>query len=195
MTDANVLTKGEVFPGPIPALEGAVCELLRDGAGTLYIYIHGLNKREAKALAEGDMRCGVLSEGASLMLIFEFIFRGNSIFSFDCVFDARRIPEHELQIPEITDPRERYFMTVLVIDTHTKILKSIRGVTMSHQLTLEFFSAVQDQLASSETGDRKIKQWLDCSAKELLSMAKMRPMGTAVDSESVRLGKDRSDIQ
>lgn len=121
---------------------------------------------EAEALQKHKIEaCFLHSRGAILWLFKFYNSDGDTILVFDAPFDARLIHAKNRQLYDIDHPEQR-----LLIDPHAVdgagIVRALRALTLPPALTLEFLSAVQDQLASNE-GDQQMQNWMKYSPEHL----------------------------
>jgi hypothetical protein len=143
------LIRGNIYPLPIKTQEGASAQFLLKEGSFLQIVLPSMDAQEEKALRNGLCKVGILANNGAILFVFQFLDnQGHPVISLDCPFDARIIPKESLFLPDITKPLERLLFEVHGIDEN-KILRCLRGLTLSPKSTLDLFAAVQDQLAST----------------------------------------------
>ncbi len=135
------LYRGKPYPLPIHNAEGASANFLTTGGNILQICLPGMTRSEERVYRKNPVRAGVLIDLPLILLLFDY--GGNDVL--DCPFDARLIRNR--QLPDIETRQQRLFVESHIIDTETGILRGLRGFTLAPKTTLDFLSAVQDQLA------------------------------------------------
>lgn len=135
------LSRGEQYPLPVRAYEGAAANFLTSSGNVLQIAMPNLIRTEARSIRNDPMKAGIIVEGPLILWVFQF---GTIIF--DCPFDARIIPASARWLPDIENDQQRLNIEVHLVDTASNILRGIRSVTLSPALTRRFLMAVQDQL-------------------------------------------------
>jgi hypothetical protein len=173
------LERGKPYPLPLAAQEeGASAQFLVKGGSFLQVILPGMNTLEEWALRQGDLKAGLLSGEGAILLLFQFYGRDTRpILTFDCPFDIRLLPKDARILPDIETTETRFLFQVHAIDER-HILRGLRAVTMPPPLTLEFFSAVQDQLASHASGEVQLQEWMRFEPVELVKRIAMRHCGT-----------------
>lgn len=172
----HLISRGEKYPLLAPKVEGATAEFLTKNGNTLKILLPGIDKAEENALRYGVIKAGFLFEKGAILWLFEIHGKKGPLITLDAPFDARLIPSDLLDLPSITNAEQR-----LVIDIHAMdenlIVKALRGITFPPDLTLEFFSAVQDQLAIPGNNEDQYKKWLNYEPINLIKLVKLRLLG------------------
>ncbi|MCX8996257.1 hypothetical protein NOF55_16445 [Rhizobiaceae bacterium BDR2-2] len=135
------LSRGEQYPLPVRAYEGAAANFLTNSGNVLQIAMPNLVRTEARSIRNDPMKAGIIVEGPLILWVFQF---GTIIL--DCPFDARIIPASARWLPDIENDQQRLSIEVHLVDTASNILRGIRFVTLSPSLTHRFLMAVQDQL-------------------------------------------------
>ena len=195
MDDRNnpyALMLGGLFEGHLPDDLGAILEFLRPHGNILYIFMRNINKLESKALRRGDIRLGILHDDGALLVVVEFVFKGKSVMSFDCTFDARLV--QDIELPNKINPKERLMFQVVAVEANTCVIKALRNLTMSPQTTTLFLSAVHNQLSTQDNGVEKLKEWLDFTGPELIKKATMRETGTTEDLIPLDIDKPEDNL-
>jgi hypothetical protein len=172
-----LLECGKPYPLPLVTREGASAQFLMRKTSILQVVIPGMDTLEEWALTRGDLKAGVLSGGGACLLLFQF--HGHDmrpILTFDCRFDIRILPEDARVLPNTETAESRFVFEVHAIDERC-ILRGLRSVTMPPDMTREFFSAVQDQLASHASGEVRLQEWMRFEPVELVKRITMRHCG------------------
>jgi hypothetical protein len=167
---------GKPYPLPLATEAGASAQFLMRKMSILQVVIPGMDTLEEWALTQGGLKAGVLSGGGACLL---FQFHGRDmrpILTFDCPFDIRVTPEDARVLPNAETAESRFVFEVHAIDERC-ILRGLRPVTMPPDMTREFFSAVQDQLASHTSGEVRLQEWMRLEPVELVKRITMRHCG------------------
>jgi len=171
----EIYSLGSQYPHKIPDCNGAIAEFLKDD-NTLLIALPGISGDEAKVFRTGVIKCSLLVNNGAIILVWQFCNQENQpFFTFDCPFDARLIKD--INLPNIENKEHRALIHIHAVDSDTNAIVALRSLTMPPDLTLLFLSAVQDQLASSQSGNDQMKEWLQSSPHELFAMQKSYLMG------------------
>ena len=172
----ETISVNEPYPFQLPSAEGAISDFLRPGSNRLLIAIHGITKDEEKALRKGQLRCGLLAKNGAILFLWQFRNnRNDPIFTLDSPFDARLI--NDIQFYDVKSTETRVNVDVHVVDMSTQLVRALRSITMPPGLSLEFLSAVQDQLASHEAGKEQMQRWMRKEPYELSKQTQMWLMG------------------
>lgn len=137
------LVVGAEYPLPLLAEdEGLSVQLLTDD-NLLQVCLEEMSYEEIMALKTGPISAFIAVKQPVILLAFKF---GDELI-LDCPFDARLIPSNELKLPSVTAEQHSLALTMHGIDIAENSLQAVRTINLDHQLTVEFLSAVQDQLA------------------------------------------------
>jgi hypothetical protein len=158
------LQTGKPYPLPVPSQEGASANFLSKNGNVLQVHINNLSRDELFALKKGRIDAGFLYERGDLLWMFRFYDKKGPVFTLDSPFDVRLIPGDLLTLHDIVSTKQRLVIDIHVVDND--ILRVLRSVTMPNRLTIEFLSAVQDQLAEMRSGDA-MSRWMISSVDEL----------------------------
>jgi hypothetical protein len=182
-----LLECGKPYPLPLATREGASAQFLMRQSSILQVVIPGMDTLEEWALTRGNLKAGVLSGGGACLLLFQFHGRDmRPILTFDCPFDIRILPEDARVLPNTETAESRFVFEVHAIAVGASlpltcaercILRGLRPVTMPPDMTREFFSAVQDQLASHASGEVRLQEWMRLEPVELVKRITMRHCG------------------
>ena len=103
--------------------------------------------------------------------------QGQPILIFDCPFDLRRVSSVHWELPDIDHPlKTRMLIQVHGIDGGG-ILRSLRGMTLSPELTGNFLAAVMDHVASITSSEPAIERWQQLDPHLLPRMTHMSECG------------------
>ena len=148
MTELITLTRGEPYPLPLEQGQGAAAQFLMQSGNILKIVLPGMDSKEQNALRSGMIKAGFLYEGGAMLLLFQFYgSNGKPLITFDAPFDIRLLSAAKRNLHNIENPEQRLAIEIHAVD-EKKILRALRVVTMPPAMTLNFLSAVQDQLAA-----------------------------------------------
>ncbi len=171
MTNLINLAVGQPYPLPKPLHEGAAANFLQTDSNTLVVYLSGMDAAEEYALKKGNIQAAILTDNGNIILIFQFLGRRKEpVLTLDCPFDARLIPSDIRQLHSITNSEQRLAIEVHAIDE--RIIRGLRLVTMPPDMTLEFLSAVQDQLAVPKKPEPAA--WMQYQPHELFKKAQKK---------------------
>ncbi|WP_375750002.1 hypothetical protein [Vibrio sp. HN007] len=168
---------GLPYSGQLPNLTaegGAVSEFLRP-SNTLLIVMPDISDYESKTLSRGDMRCGLLAENGAILLLWQFKDRRLKVTTLDSPFDARLIPDLEMDF--LDTPNANLVIEVHIVDSRTKRLRGFRKITMPTGLTKEFYSAVKEQVANPLNGNKQMQIWMQEPPHKLVRKTRMWKMG------------------
>lgn len=164
------------YPFNIPEQDGAISEMLRPAGNTLLIAFNGITDTEISALTTGEVKCGILNEHGAILMIWQFFSNNHPIVTIDSPFSAKLIPD--IQMYDVLDAHQRLLIDIHVVDIKTKTTKGLRSITLTPNLTLNFLSAVQDQLSSPLSDSEQLLKWINHPVEELVTMATMEKLGT-----------------
>ena len=170
-----LLEVGRPYPDNLSVSEGAISDFLRPSVNRLIIAMPNISAIEEKGLRKGVMRGGMLAKNGAILFVWQFYEKGKLTLSLDSPFDARVI--HDIQFYDITTSETRLAIEVHIVDSATKIIKGLRFLTMPPGMTIEFLSAVQDQLANPNSGDDQWQKWMAQQPFELAKRTQMWLMG------------------
>jgi hypothetical protein len=173
----EAIAVGEIYPFKLPSCEGVVSDFLRSGSNRLLIAINDISRDEEKTLRKGELRCGMLAKNGAVLLIWQFRDnRGKPLFTLESPFDARLIKD--IQLYDVSNSKTRINIDIHIVDLSTKLIRGLRSITMPPSLTVEFLSAVQDQLATLEAGNNQHQRWMSIEPHELTTQTQKWLMGT-----------------
>jgi len=162
------------LPTPPPPHEGASANFLSKSGNILQININNLSKEEIFALKKGKIKAGFLSKNGEIMWLFTFFDKKGAVFTLDAPFDVRLITADLLALHSITNQLQRLVIDIHVIDRG--ILRVLRSVTMTNELTINFLAAAQDQFTMLKNNDQ-LNHWLMKSPDQLTKQARMYELG------------------
>ena len=177
---AMVLVVGERYPENLLnslGQEGAVTEFLREMGNILFISLHNITPYETKSVRKGDMYGGLLIDHDKISFLWQFRVNGKNVFSFHGVYDVRLVPD--LNLPNMDEPAHYLVMQVHMIDTKTRILKVIRGITMPPEMTVRFINAINVQLTGigGVAGSIPFDEWNNYEPYQLATKVRMYKLG------------------
>lgn len=167
------------YPFSLPTQEGATVEFLKANDNLLLINLSNVSGVEQRAFREGKVKAGFTTRNGAIMWVFRFFLKGKEIISLDAQFDARKYPKEQLDLHSINNTQERLLVNIVVVDRETKRVKALRSITLSPEMTINFLSAVQEQLVHTRTSEseNQILQWLSLPLPELHSMIEVEELG------------------
>ncbi len=164
------------YPLPTATQAGASAQFLLKEGNLLQVVLPDMDTREQTALRRGKIKAGFLYDQGCLLWLFRFYDKHNKqVITLDCPFDASIIPKEKLALHNITQESERLSIEIHGVDEKPNT-RALRYVTMSHELTLSFLSAVQDQL-TTQHNPYIMQQWMTESVSELIKKANMTTLG------------------
>ncbi len=166
------LARGETYPLPIRAHEGAAANFLTGSGNILQIGMLNVARSEAQSIRNAPMKAGIIVDGPLILWVFQF---GTIII--DAPFDARLIPADARWLPDIENEQQRLGINVHLVDTATTITRGIRYVTLSSPLTRRFLAAVQDQLADQRDITPHLTRWNATAITRLPALAQVERCG------------------
>ncbi len=169
----TMIERGKNYPLQLGNMEGARADFLTTDGNLLLIGMPGIQSSEVKAIRKGQLKAGFIKDGPLILWVFEF---PNNLI-FDCPFDVRIIPRNRLQLPDVTNDRQRLYIDVHLVDTTTNVVKALRGVTLHPALSRDFLSAVQEQLTDSRSAIPMLNRYNAIDLLHLPKMAAVRPCG------------------
>lgn len=173
---ATVLSVGKKYPLKIPAPEGAFAELLHSSGNILIIAMADITEYEEKVLRLGSIRFGFVTKGSAIMLLWQFYDdKGLLAFSFDSPFDALLVDD--IALHSIDNSEQRLTIEIHIVDSATKKIRGLRSITLAPESTVEFLSAVQDQIALGATKLTDICALRSLEVSHMCDIAVMREMG------------------
>ena len=169
------LAVNELYPSKLPVGEGAVSDFLRPASNRLLITMKDISNAEAKVLKKGEMRGGLLAKNGAILFLWQFREKGKPVFTFDSPFDARVI--HDIQLYNIENKETRLAIDIHIVDSESKMVRGLRSITMPPGFTIEFLSAVQDQITNHNSGEQQYQQWMASQPYELAHQTNMWLLG------------------
>ncbi len=178
LSEALLLRCGDPYPLPLAPEFGAAAQFLSDGGSILQICVPDMTPVDEEALRSGPVTAGLLVEGPALLLVFQFHApSGRPLLLFDCPYDVRLIAPESRRLPSTSSATEsRLLIHVHGVDGKG-LLRVLRGITLSPELTRRFLSAVMDQLVALASGKATHQRWRAVPAGELARRAGMSPCG------------------
>ncbi|MDC8446090.1 MAG: hypothetical protein LV471_09230 [Nitrosomonas sp.] len=172
------LAIGKLYPLKLMQTgEGAATQFLLKGGNILQIVLSGMSADEIWSLKKGTIKGGFLYDSRGCLLwLFTFHDRQNKpLFTFDCPFDATLIPRDEIALHSIENEKQRLAIEIHAID-EKRIVRALRLITLSNKMTIDFLSAVQDQLTAHHDHSA-MSVWMAQSIDDLAKKCKMEKLG------------------
>lgn len=172
----TILSRGKPYPLEHPIPDVAVADFLRESGNRLLISLSDITSAEEQVFRYGVIKAGLLYQDGAMLWLFKFYDQdGKAYFVFDAPFDARLVPRTDLQLYSVDNPDLRLLIDLHVVDDQG-ILRAIRAITMSPSLTLQFLSAVQDQL-SAIGGGQQMSKWMQLDSDQLAHHVSLEVLG------------------
>ena len=166
------LARGKEYPLPTRAHEGAAAHFLTDGGNILQVAMPNLTRSKARSIRNGPMKAGMIVDGSLIFWVFEF-----GMLIFDAPFDARIVPPEARWLPDIKNDQQRLAIEVHLVDTATMIVRGIRYVTLSPELTRRFLLAFQEQLVDRRDITPFLTRWNGIPISQLPTLARVERCG------------------
>lgn len=141
----QVVAVGQPYPFPLATREGAAAQFLKGNDNVLQVAMPALAGSEVRAIRKNPLRAGLIVDLPLILWVFRF----DADLIFDCPFDVRRIEAEQRWLPDISNTAQRLAIEIHLVDSASRIVRGLRGITLAPALTVRFFSAVQDQLVAS----------------------------------------------
>lgn len=165
----------QLYPFELPLAEGATADFLRPESNRLLIVMPDISSYEAKSLRKGEMRGGLLSKNGAILFLWQFLEKGKPVITLDSPFDARMIKD--IQLYNIENKETRLVIDVHIVDSSSTIVRGLRSITMPNGFSIDFLSAVQDQMGNSNPGQTQHQEWMASSPDVLTKQTRMWLLG------------------
>lgn len=114
----------------------------RGGAHELVLFFNHPSQEEVNAVATGEATFAITFERGILFFCFQF---GRVIDWSDAPYTWHMVPsDQQVPPPELGD-LERSLLTIVLVDSTTGIIKALRVVTLSHQMSAKLFEDINAQ--------------------------------------------------
>jgi len=169
---------GQVYPVAIGNIKSVLHNFVTDG-NTVIFSVPNMDEVEKQAMVHGDIEVGLIVKENAIRLLWRCMSGKKTVLVFDELFNARQT--QGLLLNDIETDKERLQVILHIVDGATNILEGARALTMPPAITINFLSAVQDQLAIEETAQEKSIQakWHQQSSFDLIKSTNMYRMGNA----------------
>lgn len=170
----NIFSVGSKYPFPILG-QGARANFLHS-SNLLLVSLYDIDEKERLAFKKNQINCGLIIDQPVILFLFDF----KGVGELDSPFDATLYKKEELQFYDITNKEQRLLIDIHVVDLKTQILKVLRAVTMPPELTVNFLSAVQDQITMSfnrQMYEKKLSEIYREDIGNLIKKTKMYNLG------------------
>jgi hypothetical protein len=176
---APVFALGEPYPASAPYKDGASARFLRRNEVNILGIVTRLGPTEEHILKFGCVEFGLVYENGALLLLLRFFSRlyRSLELCFSTPFDVRAIPRRDLELPRLVD--EGVSVTIHIVNSKDRTLKVIRTMRLGIGQSLDFFSAIQDQLCEMRGGEDVLAGWLCRDTTSLIAEADMNVMEIA----------------
>lgn len=151
---------------PFQAGDGAMLELFRnDLPNLLYVGLTNISDAEQALLSQGDAQFGLItSESGGCLIVASF-----DDLAFEMQFNSAAIPDDYFELSEDNTLK----LSMLVIDTATNLLASIREFTLSPELSRQFIDITtqQRQLSGVEAVNMENMQLINTLSPDTLQQS------------------------
>lgn len=150
---------------------------VRGGEFELTLFFRAPKPKEVRSVKRGKSHFAALSWGPVLNFLYAF---EPAIKWSDAPFTIHALPPKEQVLPEIPDGQDRALLNVVLVDADTGLIRALRVVSLSADVTAVIGRVVTDQLASKWDPDeyhRALKQMQVHSVRDLLDRADVRCIG------------------
>ncbi len=169
----ETLSINSPYPFPL-GREGATANFLTKSGNTLQISIPDITEQELFCLKKGKIKAGFIYQSGDLIWLFQFFDKKGIVFTLDAPFNVRLIPKDLLALHDIKNQRQRLVIDLHVVDRG--IVRVLGDTTMPNNLTVDFLSAAQDQVATLQHGTA-MQKWMKSDPDELTKLTKMHELG------------------
>ena len=160
----KIISTGSKYPFPIKK-KGASANFLLKNGNILQVSMPNLTQIELECFKKGEINAGFLYQKGEILWLFQFSMKNTPVVTIESDFDARIIPTDLISLHSIKNSAQRLVVDIHVID-ESNILKVVRAVTMSPDLTLNFLEKVQQQLANVKNQEVQ-REWLESTVEKL----------------------------
>lgn len=147
----HAVTGGVPFPGlSFPAADAGEY-LYYDAGHELRLFWSRPSEREIRSVKSGECEFGLLVEEGLVCLAYRF---GAEPVS-EAMYSWHLVPEDRRQTPPETGPGSRAFLTTVLTDAATGIVRAIRAVSLSPDFTRALHRAIHEQAGGPPIGTRE----------------------------------------
>jgi len=162
---------------PLHVSEGMRVGFLAKEGNIMQIGLPGIDKQEQLAFKKGIIKCGLFVRQPVILWLFDFGEAGQ----YDAPINAKLYDSEQLNLPNIEKSEQRLAIEMHVVDLNDNTLKALRLFTLPPELTIEFLSAVQDQLSlhfSNADYQAKLENIYQIPVDQLIATTKLYKAGT-----------------
>ena len=167
------LEVGKNYSLSVSAIEGASANFLSKSGNFLQICLPDLQKSEVRSIRKNTLQAGLIKDGPLILWLFKF----DEELTFDCPFDVRLISKSDLALHNIDNQNQRLSIDIHLVDTQTMILKALRAVTLSPELTRAFLLEVQEQLIDTRSTEPSLNKYMQYDLAQLSNCMKLYKCG------------------
>ncbi len=121
----------------------------RGGQHELVVFFASPSPAEVEAVRAGESEFGVLVDGAPLFLLYRFGAQGAGVPWSDAPYSIHLLPEVERVLPPAElAPEARALLHIVLVDSLSGIVRVLRAVSLSRDVTKALHSAIREQAAA-----------------------------------------------
>jgi hypothetical protein len=143
MMSPELLEAGKHYPGTLPAEDGAVFELPKTGP-ELRLFFLDVPDAMVDCAANDAVRLGVFRHGD----IGVVVWRIGDRLRGDAPFHVFMYPPEQRPTDEILSAHHQYSLQLILVDRSSAVLKVVRPLLMSHELSVAINEIIAHQLGS-----------------------------------------------
>jgi len=133
------------IPGKTDYAEGGEYNY-RSGTHELRIFLHDLAVAEISAVESGEAEFAFAYEQPDMLM---FLYRFGRVLTWsDAPYTIHLVPEAQRTEPPSLSDDERALLTIILIDAHSGIVKALRVVSLSSELSAKLHAHIQRQAAA-----------------------------------------------
>lgn len=167
------LSVGQKYPLPITVKEGASANFLMKGDSVLHIFLPDILPSEIRQIKKGKIKAGIIVDLPLILWVFQF-----GDMTFECPYDIRLINKNDLELPSITNEKQRLAISMHLVDSNTNIIHALKLFTLSPELSLKFLLAAQEQLVHPEPDITPVyNRYLMQPLENLIKITQLTPCG------------------
>ena len=133
------------IPGKANFAEGGEYNY-RSGTHELRLFLRDATDEEISAVESGEAEFAFAYEQPDILM---FLFRFGRVLTWsDAPYTPHLVPEAQRTEPPALAADERALLTIILIDAHSGIVKAIRVVSLSSQMSAKLHAHIQRQFAA-----------------------------------------------
>jgi len=142
---------GQKHPFLVPLHDSAQCALFTKSGNILNIMLTKPDSKDVKSIRRGKLKVGILEKDTAILLLWHFHdHKDRPRLLFDSPFDIRRLPADRRDLYSKDKPEQRLAIHIVLIETHTAIVRGNRLVTLPVPVSDQLMALVMDQIAHPE---------------------------------------------